>query len=99
MIAAAPWNEPSVYNFTSSEFGGVAVKIVAFILIVVVGRWLWKKVKKHFECHVDSCEAWGYPVHGTSFRACKPHHPHIDEKGHTVEEIQQAAKEGHNADT
>lgn len=99
MIATAPWNNPSIYNFTSSEFGGIAVKIVAFALIVGVGRWLWKKhIKKHFECQVSDCESWGHPVHGTSFRACKPHHPHIAVEGHTVEEIRRTAEQGHNGE-
>jgi hypothetical protein len=37
----------------------------------------------------------GHPVHGTSFRACKEHHPHLLEEGHTVEEIHVAAQRGH----
>ncbi len=33
---------------------------------------------RHFNCHVNKprfCWRWGHPVPGTSFRACKKHHP------------------------
>lgn len=78
LAASVPWNDPSTYNFTSSEWGGVAVKVVGALLILVFFRWLWQRhVRKHYECHVDVCSAIGRPVHGTGYRACHPHDPTV----------------------
>ncbi len=91
VIASAPWNDPSIYNFASSEFGGVAVKVVLAILLWVFGKWAWGKIRKHFECDVESpvnCEAWGHVVHGTGHRACHDHNVHTESRGAiTAEDI------------
>jgi hypothetical protein len=90
------WLNPSWYNFMSSEFGGIAVKLVGLLIFGMFVRWLHQKVHAHLECHVEGCSAIGHPVHGTSHRACKPHHPHLDEEGHSAKEIAHAARHGHN---
>ena len=86
------WLNPSWYNFMSSEWGGVAVKLVASLIFIVVVRYLWKgHIRPHFECHVEApenCHEWGHPVPGTGHRACTEHHPHAQERGAiTVQDI------------
>lgn len=96
-ILSEQWLHPDNYNFWSSEWGGQAFRLLDLIILIVLVRIVWKKVVfPHFECQVAECTSWGHPVHGTSFRACKPHHPHLEPEGHTVEEIHKAAKEGHS---
>jgi hypothetical protein len=39
---------------------------------------------RHLNCHVNTphfCLRFGHPVAGTSFRACKKHHPHRESDG------------------
>lgn len=95
------WLNPAWYNFTSSEWGGLIFKVVEFVAAVIVIRVLlkplMKKIHKHMECNTAGCEKWGWPIHNTSFRACHEHHPHLKEEGHSVEEIEHAAKHGHYA--
>jgi hypothetical protein len=49
---------------------------------------------RHFNCHVNSphfCWRFGHPVVGTSFRACKRHHPGRESSGKvTAEHINHA---------
>lgn len=88
------WLEQSWYNFMSSEWGGIVVKIVGLIIFGFFVRWVHKKVHAHLECHVEGCTAIGSHVEGTSYRACKPHHPHHQETI-TPEVIAKAAYAGH----
>jgi hypothetical protein len=74
------WLNPSWYNFMSSEWGGIIVKLIGLVIFGFFVRW----VRKHFECHVESpenCHRIGHPVAGTGHRACRKHHPHAEEKG------------------
>lgn len=93
------WLNPSWYNFMSSEYGGILVKVVGFILIVLVLRWVIKpwiaRIHHHMECEVPRCNNWGHPVHGTSHKACHIHHPHLDPAGHTAGDIKITAEQGH----
>lgn len=79
------------YQFYS---GIGAATIEALTVLVAVAVTLWR-VRKHLECHVDGCRHWGHPVQGTSYRACRPHHPHHQEPV-TAEHIAHVAKHGHN---
>lgn len=94
MIASFPsemWLDPSWYNFWSSEWGGLVVKITGLIIVVVFGRWGMRKIHERFECDVEApknCHRWGHVVHGTGHRACTDHHPHAEPRGAiTVEDI------------
>lgn len=75
------WTNPASYNLWSSEWGGSLFKLLYLVLVFVVVRRVvqpWtRRVHAHLECHVDGCERWGYPVHGTGYRACHEHHPAI----------------------
>lgn len=96
------WTNPTSYNFSSSEWGGMVFKLFYAIVFIVVVRWLFKplmrRIHEHMECDVQGCSRWGRLVHGTSHRACKEHHPHLKEEGHTPTEIEKAAKFGHRYD-
>ncbi len=90
MVADIFTNE-EVYDIMSSEWGGVAVKLIGVAILLLVGRWLWPRIWKHFECDVESpvnCEAWGHVVHGTGHRACHDHNVHTESRGAiTAEDI------------
>lgn len=81
------WTNPSAYNFASSEWGGLVFHGVELGALYLLLRPLYRRVHGHLECRVTGCANWGHPVHGTSFRACPEHHPHLSPGGHTVEEI------------
>lgn len=49
----------------------------------------------HVNCAVDGCKRIGKPVHNTSHRACRAHHPHRQGKV-TAQSIAHAAEHGHN---
>ena len=71
------WTNPVYYNFWSSEWGSLLIKVVEVAAILLVGRWLWPKVWHHFECDVEAptnCHRRGHPVHGTGHKACGEHH-------------------------
>lgn len=58
------------YAFVSG-IGPMVVTTLGFAGILVTAF-------RHFNCHVNSpsfCWRFGHPVEGTSFRACKAHHP------------------------
>lgn len=76
------WTDPSTYNFFSSVFGELVIKIPLAIWFL-----------HHFECNVTGCHKVGHKVSGTSFRACKKHHPKLKYKEETTaEEIAEAHK-------
>lgn len=79
-ILSEQWLHPDNYNFWSSEWGGLATKLLLGILIYVV----WRQIRKHFECDVEApenCHDWGHVVPGTGHRACHTHHPHAENRG------------------
>ncbi len=55
---------------------------------------------KHVNCHVKGCPRIGhYTVEGTPYKVCRKHHPEMDDKAPTVEQVHaahQAAKELHD---
>ena len=89
------WTNPAHSNFWSSEMGGVAVHLLELAIVMVFIRWGWGKIHSHLECHVEGCTRLGHPIHGTSHRACKTHHPHLDPKGYSLIEIHRRARDGH----
>lgn len=82
MMASFPselWLNSSWYAFMSSEAAGILVKVLGLVLLLVVGRLLWPKIWRHFECDVEDptdCHRRGHPVAGTGHKACGEHHPH-----------------------
>jgi hypothetical protein len=93
------WTNSSSYNFASSEYGGIAFHALEGLIFLLVVRELLKPLKnklhRHLECDVAGCENWGRVIAPTSFRACHEHHPHLKPEGHTVAELEDAAKNGH----
>lgn len=89
------WVNPVSYNFWSSGWGETLLEIVKLGILFLLLRPLYKRVAHHLECRAPGCERWGHPIHGTSFRACVEHHPHLSEEGHTPEEMAHAAVHGH----
>jgi hypothetical protein len=82
--------ESSRWYAANSSIGGDS----AIIGSVITGFLLYWH---HVNCHVDGCKKIGKPVHGTSHRACRSHHPHRQGIV-TAESIAHAAKHGHNAE-
>ncbi len=47
---------------------------------------------RHLNCHADGCRRLGlHPVHGTSFKVCRKHHP---AGGNSVDHIHAAHRTG-----
>ena len=69
------------YNFWSG-IGSDLGEITLIGTIIAIG---WR-VRKHFECHVDTCHKVGlHHVAGTPHRTCWPHHPVLgDHEPHRV---------------
>lgn len=70
------WTNPASYNFFSSVFGELALK-VPLILIAY----------KHVNCDVRRCWRLGHPVEGTGHRACRRHHPNMRSSGTITPDI------------
>lgn len=80
------------YQFWSGV-EGAAQQGIAWVLTIGLASWAW--YHRH-NCHVDGCRWLGHPVEGTSYVACKAHHPHRQGEV-TAERIARAAQFGHNA--
>ncbi|MGA2469255.1 MAG: hypothetical protein ABSG64_01025 [Solirubrobacteraceae bacterium] len=94
IVEPAYWPESSKgYAFWSSLAGATAIFSGSMVVALHLLRSYWKD-----QCHVTGCHAYGHPVYGTSHRACRTHHPHLDKTTVvTAEDIARAAREGHNA--
>ena len=90
-ILSEQWLHPDNYNFWSSEWGSQVGKAFDVFVVVLVVRFLWKRIRTHFECDVEApenCHNWGHVVPGTGHRACHEHHVHAEPRGAiTVEDI------------
>ena len=95
LLAASVWHswidplQGNPYLFWSGIAGATAVFSGS-----IGGAILWWH---HVNCHVDGCKRLGKPVHGTSFWACRIHHPHRHEPM-TAEKIAHAAVHGHGSE-
>ncbi len=90
-ILSEQWLHPDNYNFWSSEWGGVTVKILTILVAVLVVKLLWPRIWRHFECDVEipeNCHRRGYTVPGTGHKACKTHHRHASEEGSGITQEQ-----------
>ncbi len=92
-VLSEQWLHPDNYAYWSSEAGGVTVKVLTVLVVVLVVKLLWPRIWRHFECDVETpenCHRRGYTVPGTGHKACGAHHPHRHDKETrptTVEDI------------
>jgi hypothetical protein len=83
------WQNEASYNFLSGPLPDIT-------LLAIFGAGF-----RHFNCHVNTphfCWRFGHVVAGTSFRACKKHHPSKYRQPHgkvTAEHIREANEEVH----
>ena len=74
------WTNPASYNFWSCAWGEHLFDALALLALYLLLRPVFRRVEKHFECHVDDCSKPGHVVHGTGYRACHDHHPAVAHK-------------------
>jgi hypothetical protein len=76
------WTNPVSYNFWSSAWGEHLFQAFMVLLLYLLFRPLFNRIKKHLECDITGCTNIGHPIAGTPYRACRTpgHHPAVVHK-------------------